>query len=112
MEQIPTTDADIFRNLINKYGDPAVDFVRKDSDIFIKAGVFALFAANFDKVMEGGRDVLIKLVETGINETGEVIKETTKETVKTLGSTRLFLLITLLCIIYLTYKYIKTRRKE
>ncbi len=109
MPQLSSKDANTFQEILKKYGDPGAEFVRKNWDVFAKAGAFALVAANFDEVLAGGRDVLMKTVET----TGEVAKEgvntAVKETTKTLGSHYLFLLI--LCVGGIGVVYLAVRRK-
>ncbi len=110
MPQLSPKDANGFQNILKKYGDPGAEFVRKNWDVFAKAGAFALVAANFDEILAGGRDVLMKTVET----TGEVAKEgvktAVKETTKTLGSRYLFLLI--LCVALIGFAYLAFRKKR
>lgn len=109
MPELSPKDANVFQDILKKYGDPGAEFVRKNWDVFAKAGVFALAAANFDQILAGGRDVLMKTVET----TGEVAKEgvktAVKETTATLGSRYLFLLI--LCVAGIGFVYLMFRRR-
>ena len=110
MPQLSPKDANGFQDILKKYGDPGAEFVRKNWDVFAKAGAFALVAANFDEILAGGRDVLMKTVET----TGEVAKEGVKtavqETTKTLGSRYLFLLI--LCVVLIGFAFLAFRKKR
>jgi len=74
-------DANALREILTKYGEPSAEFIRKNWDILWKVGVASAVIANFDKVLSGGRDVLIKAVEEG----GHTLSELGKETVKSTG---------------------------
>ena len=76
-------DATALREIIEKYGEPAAEFIRKNWDVIFKIGVATAIVANFDKIIAGGRDALIKTIE----ESGDVVAETGKQTVKTAGDT-------------------------
>jgi len=78
-----------FRDVLDKFGQPAADFIRKNWDLFKKAAIFGIFAANFDQVIAGGRDVFIEIIgkgadatkeiaKAGIHEGGNVVTETAK----------------------------------
>lgn len=111
MPQLSPSDAKAFQNIITKYGDPAIDFVKRHQSVFFKVGVFAIAAANFDEILNGGVDVLKKTVETG----GEVAKESTKETIKTLGSPYLFILIFCvfaMLLVFLTFTLKRSSKKR
>lgn len=110
MPQLDQKDANTFRQLLEKYGDPAADFVRKNQDLFLKAGVFALFAANFDTVINGGRDVLIKLTKKAIDKGGDVLNEPIKQGFNILGPTGILLLVWGILAIYLLYRFLIKRR--
>ncbi|MGE0084416.1 MAG: hypothetical protein AB7S75_08340 [Desulfococcaceae bacterium] len=109
MPELSHADANAFRNILNKYGDPAIDFVRNHQDIFFKAGVFALAAANFDEILRGGVDVLNKTVETTVKTGGDVAKETAKETVRSMGGPYLLLLFLGLAMIFFGYRLISRK---
>jgi hypothetical protein len=110
MPELSPKDANAFQDMLKKYGDPAAEFVRKNWDVFAKTGALVMVAANFDQVLAGGRDVLMKAVET----TGEVAKEgvktAVKETTATLGSRYLFLLI--LCVAGICLAFLAFRKKR
>lgn len=114
MPQLDQQDANTFRQLLEKYGDPAADFVRKNQNLFLKAGVFALFAANFDTVINGGREVLINLTNKTIDKGGDVVKEPIirggEKVIETLGTTGVLLLVWGVLAIYLLYRFLIKRR--
>jgi|GEM_PF-4779527 len=121
MPELSPKDANAFQDILKKYGDPAAEFVRKNWDVFAKTGALVLVAANFDQVLAGGRDVLMKAVETtgevakeGVKTAGEAAKEgvktAVKETTATLGSRYLFLLI--LCVLGIGLTFLAFRKKK
>jgi len=109
MPELSSSDAKSFRNILNKYGEPAIDFVRRNQDSFFKAGVFAVAANNFDEILRGGVDVLNKSVKTAVETGGDVAKETAKETVRSIGGPYLVLLLLGVTIVFFGYRLISKK---
>lgn len=117
--KMPLEDAHHFRTIIEKFGDAAVDFARRNQDILFKAGAFAVFAAHADEIIRGGRDVLIKMVEKGGESLKEVPEalgnattETVKETAEIIGGTRFVIMVLGIVGLILVYRYMKQKKKE
>jgi hypothetical protein len=76
-------DANALREILEKYGEPAAKFIREHWGIIVKVGVATTIIVNFDEILAGGQDVLIRTIE----KSGDVAVETAKQTVKTTGDT-------------------------
>lgn len=105
-------DAKAMQDIISKYGDNAVEFIRKNWDIFWKVGALTVVAANFDKVLEGSRDVLISSVEDISRETGDAVKEVGKETIREFTTGYGVILVLGIAIIFFIYRYFLNRKTQ
>ena len=114
--------ADTFRDLIDKYGQPIVDFVRKNQDMFLRVGTFTVLAAHTDEILQGGRQVLEKFLEVGgkvlsdvakkgVEVVGDTVKETAKDTVKGIGGGYFTIIVLGAIFLFLLYRYLKRKQK-
>jgi hypothetical protein len=101
-------DAKAMQDIISKYGDNAVDFIRKNWDILWKVGALTVVAANFETVFAGGRDVLIAAVEG----TEEAVKEIGKETVREFTTGYGVILVLGIAIIFFIYRYFSNKKTQ
>ncbi len=105
-------DAKAMQDIISKYGDNAVEFIRKNWDVFWKVGAFALVAVNFDKIIAGGRDVLIESVDDISRETGKAVTEIGKESVREFTTSYGVILVLGIAIIFFIYRYFSNKKAQ
>jgi len=118
MPELSRRDANSFREILTKYGDPALEFAQKHWKVLSGTGVFVLVAGNFERVMAGGEEVLKKAIEEGAKIPTEMVRVASEETRKTVVETGqsfgpgfLWLIATSMAVLFFGYRLLKFKMR-